>query len=71
MLHSEGYVTKGSLTDCVGKGGWGWGVWCIKKLDARTTKTSRKPKVVGVEFRAGVDLHRSEKPGWSAGDTNK
>ena len=30
-------------------------------------KHSKKPSV-GVELRAGGDPHRSEKPGWSAGD---
>ena len=31
----------------------------------------RQPKAVRVELRAGGDLHGSEKPGWSAGDTDK
>ena len=31
------------------------------------SKQKNKPSV-GVEFRAGGDPHRSEKPGWSAGD---
>ena len=29
---------------------------------------SKKKPSVGVELRAGGDPHRSEKPGWSAGD---
>ena len=29
---------------------------------------SKKQKKAGVELRAGGDPHRSEKPGWSAGD---
>ena len=31
------------------------------------SKKQKKPSV-GVELRAGGDPHRSEKPGWSAGD---
>ena len=31
------------------------------------SKQTNKPSV-GVEFRADGDPHRSEKPGWSAGD---
>ena len=49
----------------LGKGGW------IKQLDAWTIKKSRQSKVVGVEPRASGDLHRSEKPGWSAGCIDK
>ena len=41
-------------------------VW-IKKLDVYAFKNKKKPSV-GVELRAGGDPHRSEKPGWSAGD---
>ena len=29
---------------------------------------AKKNHSVGVELRAGGDPHRSEKPGWSAGD---
>ena len=45
----------------------------IKKLDADawTIETSRQQKVVAVELRAGGDLQRSEKPGWSAGGMEK
>ena len=31
------------------------------------SKQTNKPSV-GVEFKVGGDPHRSEKPGWSAGD---
>ena len=34
------------------------------------SKKQKKPSV-GVELRAGGDPHRSEKPGWSAGDTRQ
>ena len=34
-------------------------------------KKKRQSKVVGVELRAGGDLHGSEKPGWSASDMAK
>ena len=34
------------------------------------SKKQKKPSV-GVELRAGGDPHRSEKPGWSAGDTKQ
>ena len=34
------------------------------------SKKQKKPSV-GVELRAGGDPHRSEKPGWSAGDTGQ
>ena len=30
--------------------------------------SNKKKPCVGVELRAGGDLHRSEKPGWKAGD---
>ena len=32
-------------------------------------KKKKKKPCVGVELRAGGDLHGSEKPEWSAGDT--
>ena len=32
------------------------------------SKIIKKTPNVGVELRAGGDPHRSEKPGWSAGD---
>ena len=34
-------------------------------------KKQRQSKVVGVELRAGGDLHGPEKPGWSGGDMEK
>ena len=34
-------------------------------------KKKRQSKVIKVELRAGGDLHRPEKPGWSAGDMVK
>ena len=34
-------------------------------------KKQRQSKVVGVELRAGGDLHGSEKPEWGAGDMVK
>ena len=34
------------------------------------SKKQKKPSV-GVELRAGGDPHRSEKPGWSTGDTRQ
>ena len=37
-------------------------------MDAYAFKKSKKKPSVGVELRAGGDPHRSEKPGWSAGD---
>ena len=37
------------------------------KLKNWMPRHSKKPSV-GVELRAGGDPHRSEKPGWSAGD---
>ena len=40
----------------------------IKKLDAYAFKKQKNPSV-GVELRAGGDPNRSEKLGWSAGDT--
>ena len=42
-----------------------------KKTGCLNIKKSRQLKVVGVELRAGGDLNRSEKPGWSAGDMDK
>ena len=33
-------------------------------------KQQQKPSA-GVELRAGGDPHRSEKPGWSTGDTGQ
>ena len=42
-----------------------------KKSGCLNIKKSSQPKVVGVELRAGGDLNRSEKPGWSAGDMDK
>ena len=42
-----------------------------QKTGCLNIKKSRQPKEVGVELRAGGDLNRSEKPGWSAGDMNK
>ena len=39
----------------------------VRELKNWMPKHSKKPSV-GVELRAGGDLHRSEKPGWSAGD---
>ena len=42
-----------------------------QKTGCLNIKKSRQPKVVGVELRAGGDLNRSEKPGWSAGDMDK
>ena len=39
----------------------------VSKLKYWMPKHSRNPSV-GVELRAGGDPHRSEKPGWSAGD---
>ena len=32
---------------------------------------SEQRKLVGVEIRAGGDLYGPERPGWSAGDTEK
>ena len=60
MLHSEGYVTKGSLTDSVRK----------REVNQKTgcLNIQKKKPSVRVELRAGGDLHRSEKPRWSAGD---
>ena len=29
-------------------------------------KRNRQPKIIGVKLKAGGDLYRSEKPGWSA-----
>ena len=42
-----------------------------QKTGCLNIKKSRQPKVVGVELRAGGDVNRSEKPGWSAGDMDK
>ena len=42
-----------------------------KKTGCLNIKKSRQPKVVRVELRAGGDLNRSEKSGWSAGDMDK
>ena len=40
-------------------------------MDACAFKKQKKRPSVGVEHRAGGDPHRSEKPGWSAGDTRQ
>ena len=42
-----------------------------QKTGCLNIKKSSQPKVVGVQLRAGGDLNRSEKPGWSAGDMDK
>ena len=49
--------------------------WCgmashkshVRELKNWMPRHSKKPSV-RVELRAGGDLHRSEKPGWSAGN---
>ena len=40
----------------------------LKVTATKLKKKKKKPPSVGVELRAGRELHRSEKPGWSAGD---
>ena len=42
-----------------------------QKTGCLNIKKSRQPKVVGVVLRAGGNLNRSEKPGWSSGDMDK
>ena len=42
---------------------------CVnKKTGCSWIQKNKKKPSVGVELRAGGDPHRSEKPGWSAGD---
>ena len=42
----------------------------VRELKNWMPRHSKKPSV-RVELRAGGDLHRSEKPGWSASDMDK
>ena len=43
----------------------------VNELKNWIPKHSKKKPSVGIELRAGGDLHRSKKPGWSAGDTGQ
>ena len=40
----------------------------VSELKNWMLSIQKKKQSVGVELRAGGDLYRSEKPGWSAGD---
>ena len=42
----------------------------VSELKNWMSSHSKKPSV-GVELRAGGDPHKSEKPGWSAGDMSQ
>ena len=43
----------------------------LKNWMSMHSKKKKKKPSVRVELRAGGDPHRSEKPGWSAGDTRQ
>ena len=46
-------------------------MWVNYKTGCLCIPKTKKNPSVGVELRAGGDPHRSEKPGWSAGDTRQ